>query len=111
MKILSSCGMAAILLVAACGESNPPELNAAAQKAADAYCDCVKTEAAKSPAELAATKNPCQKEEKAYKDAWAALPVAGRDPKAEPIFTYQHACYNILSDARSKALDSAPAKP
>lgn len=110
MKILSSCGVAAILVLAACGESNPPELNAAAQKAADAYCECVKALVSKPAAELAAA-DPCRKEEKAYQDAWAALPVRGRDPKASPIFDYQNQCSDILNNARTKARESAPAKP
>lgn len=91
------------LLVAACGEKNPPELNQAAKKAADSYCECVTKAVAKPPAELASSQ-PCEQEEKAYKDAWAALPVAGRDKEAEPIFTYQSKCNQILSEARGKAM-------
>lgn len=90
----------AITVLAACGKSNPPELNEAAQKAADAYCNCVKQALSRPRDKLAGA---CEAEKKAYDAAWEALPVRAQDPKAEPIFKYQHECYRMLSDAKMKA--------
>ncbi len=92
-----------VLLAAACGESNPPELNEAAQKAAETYCTCVKDAGGKTAAELA-KEAPCQQESKAFNTAWEALPVRARDPKAGPIYDYYNSCSSILSTLRGAAM-------
>lgn len=94
--VLLASAVSAMLV--ACGESNPPELNEAASKAANAYCDCVKSEMKKPVDQIGM--GACKAENEAFEKAWEALPVRARDPKAKPITELHHGCYRMLSDAR-----------
>jgi hypothetical protein len=104
---LSIPAIAATILLGC--SNNTDEQRAAAQAAADAYCDCAAETAARDPAELATQLELCKPEEAKWHAAWEGLPDrANGDDTALAISNYQAGCYGLVHDAWGNARISLP---
>src|SRR4051794_27616226 len=86
-----------MVMVSGCSKDKSAQ-RAAANKAADAYCDCV-AKAVKLPAEQRKGAQ-CEAENTAWEAAWKKVPGGAEDDdKAAAIFDAAHKCYVMLHEA------------